>query len=206
MEKENGRCLIVRRRGRRIRQRGERERGRRRRNRKKEKEKDTGSGERESVAKERGSSLSGRSTAGLSICWRARRNEGSPRWPTGSVYTGPLLRQHQRLSINHSRSASLRSLARLLSRLLARCCTLVLSLTAYRNASAPQMRVCLCVYVARPARLSSHFAACCGRRATLRVAASRPADLLRFLQLTPLLIEFRRRVTAESSVSIERSA
>ncbi|TGZ57940.1 hypothetical protein DBV15_07579 [Temnothorax longispinosus] len=106
-DEENERCLIV----------GSKERGRRM-ERKKEEEKEEEEERRKGHRK--GEFVKRRSTAGLSIGSRARRNEGSPRWPTGSVYTGPLLRQHQRLSINHSRSAPL-------SRLLARACPLVLS-------------------------------------------------------------------------------
>lgn len=72
-------------------------------------------------AEERGSSLSGdRPRVCQSTVRGPRRNEGSPRWPTGSVYTrAPASPQHQRLSINHSRSAPL-SLSRLLARLFAR--------------------------------------------------------------------------------------
>lgn len=94
------------------------------------------------MAEERGSSLSGdRPRESLSI--GSRGPEETRGAQDGRSAAGPLFRQHQRLSINHSRSASLCSLSRLLA--------LNLSLTVYRNATVPQIRVCLCVYVAHSA-------------------------------------------------------
>lgn len=91
---------------------------------------------------ERGSSLSGDRPRVCQSVRGPRRNEGSPRWPPGSgaPVSPASATQHKSLPL---RFASLCSLSRLLA--------LILSLTVYRNATAPQIRACLCVYVAHSA-------------------------------------------------------
>lgn len=88
--------------------------------------------------KKGGSSLSGDRPRVCQSVRGPRRNEGSPRWPPGSgaPVSPASATWHKSLPLRFALLALPLALA------------LILSLTVYRNATAPQIRVCLCVYVA----------------------------------------------------------
>jgi len=125
--------------------------------------------ERESLAEERGSSLSGRSSARGSVnLLEGPEKRGEPKMADQRrVHGAPLLRQHQRLSINHSRSAPLRSLSRLLAHVRSRARSLANGLQKCdRTANtAPSLRV----YVYGPVRSRATMIAFCGRRGAPRL-------------------------------------
>jgi len=158
--------------------------------------------ERESLAEERGSSLSGRSSARGSVnLLEGPEKRGEPKMADQRrVHGAPLLRQHQRLSINHSRSAPLRSLSRLLAHVRSRARSLANGLQKCdRTANtAPSLRVY--VYAGPVPRDYDRILRSSRSAATRRRSRRTAAHPSRFLQLTPVLIEFRpRRVSRRSA-------